>query len=130
MPTPLAEKALKCAERLLEWLSRQDNIAAANELSIGFIGSLRGCFQAYCTVRAGREQMWESYYKLRSSEKFRDRWGKFLNESIGSEACPIFYERRYIPESFSRLLYVYRPPYQSLTLALALALAARFARSA
>ena len=40
LPTPLAEKALKSAERLLEWLSDAENKEAASIFASNFIGSL------------------------------------------------------------------------------------------
>ena len=92
LPTPLAEKALKCAERLLEWLSEPENKEAASVFGSNFIGSLNSCFSTYCTTRSARQQMWERYYKLRSSEGFVTRWAEFLQASVGSEACPIFYQ--------------------------------------
>ena len=45
LPTPLAERALKCAERLLEWLSEPENKKAASVFASNFIGSLKVSFQ-------------------------------------------------------------------------------------
>ena len=61
LPTPLAEKALKSAERLLEWLSDAENKEAVSIFASNFIGSLNSCFSTYRTARSGREQMWERY---------------------------------------------------------------------
>ena len=36
--------------------------------------------------------MWESYYKLCCSQIFRSTWTKFIKESIGFEADPIFFQ--------------------------------------
>ena len=83
LPTTLAEKALKSAERLLEWLSDAGNKEAASIFASNFIGSLNSCFSTHRTARSGREQMWERYYKLRSSERFVTRWAQFLQASVG-----------------------------------------------
>lgn len=92
LPTPSAERAYKSAEKLLDWSLEAEHRAAVTTFADVLIGSLKGCFQAYRTVRVGREHMWERYYKLRSSEAFKARWAKLLRESIGTEACPIFYQ--------------------------------------
>ena len=102
LPTPLAEKALKSAERLLEWLSDAENKEAASIFASNFIGSLNSCFSTYRTARSGREQMWERYYKLRSSERFVTRWTQFLEASVGTEACPIFYQ--FVTDSIMEVL--------------------------
>ena len=36
--------------------------------------------------------MWECYYKLHSSKEFVTRWAQFLQASVGTEACLIFYQ--------------------------------------
>ena len=92
LPTPSAERAYKSAEKLLDWSLEAEHRAAVTTFANVLIGSLKGCFQAYQTVRVGREHMWERYYKLRSSESFKARWAKLLQESIGTEVCPIFYQ--------------------------------------
>ena len=102
LPTPLAEKALKSAERLLEWLSDAENKEAASIFASNFIGSLKSCFSTYRKARSGREQMWECYYKLRSSERFVTRWAQFLQASVGTEACPIFYQ--FVTDSIMEVL--------------------------
>ncbi len=43
-------------------------------------------------MQVTREKLWEKFHSLRSDAKFRDMWVKFLNDSIASEACPIFYQ--------------------------------------
>ena len=95
LPTPLAEKALKCAERLLEWLSEPENKEAASVFGSNFIGSLNSCFSTYRTARSAREQMC-------SSEGFVTRWAEFLQASVGSEACPIFYQ--FVTDSIMEVL--------------------------
>ena len=92
LPTPLAARAYKSAEKLLDWSVEADHRAAITTFANNLIGSLKGCFQAYRTVRVGREHMWEQYYKLRSSEEFKARWARLLQQSIHSEACPILYQ--------------------------------------
>ena len=46
--------------------------------------------------------MWECYYKLRSSKEFETRWAKFLQASVGNEACPIFYQ--FVTDSIMEVL--------------------------
>jgi len=73
LPTPSAERAYKSAEKLLDWSLEAEHRAAVTTFANVLIGSLKGCFQAYRTVRVDREHMWERYYKLRSSESFKAR---------------------------------------------------------
>ena len=47
LPTPLAERALKTAERLLEWLSEAENKGAASIFASNFIGSFKSCFLTF-----------------------------------------------------------------------------------
>ena len=75
---------------------------AASVFASNFIGSLNSCFSTYRTARSAREQMWERYYKLRSSEGFVTRWAEFLQASVGSEACPIFYQ--FVTDSIMEVL--------------------------
>lgn len=36
--------------------------------------------------------MWEKYYKMCSDKEFRSTWNKLLENSIGFQSCPIFYQ--------------------------------------
>ena len=94
LPTPLAKRAVRTAEMLLEWLSDTANELPSTAFASSFVDSLNTCFQPFTvkTVRSGREKMWENYYKLRSSDNFKTKWTTFLNDSVGSVACPIFYQ--------------------------------------
>ena len=46
--------------------------------------------------------MWEHYYKLRSCEDFVIRWAQFLQVSVGTKACPIFYQ--FVTDSIMEVL--------------------------
>lgn len=92
IPSTLAQNAQTCAEKLLEFMSDSENRESVSSFTGTLISCLKGCFKEYKTMQVTREKMWEKFYKLRSDAKFRDLWAKFLNDSIASEACPIFYQ--------------------------------------
>ena len=91
LPSPSAERARKSAELLLEWMSEPTNQPSTIAFASNMIDNLLKCFESRRTVRKGRERIWENYYKLRSSEAVRAVWATLLRESIGGDACPIFF---------------------------------------
>lgn len=92
VPSPHAKESLASAEKFLEWVSDADNVQSVCTFACKLIFDLKGCFHASKSMRICRERMWEKYYKLRSNDKFRCMWEKFLLESIATIATPIFYQ--------------------------------------
>ena len=88
LPLQPAMDARSCAESFMEWISKHDNLLSATEFAKQLASSLCGCFSTSKSARISREKMWESYYKLCSSDEFKDKWVKI----IGSKATPIFYQ--------------------------------------
>ena len=72
IPTLPAITAVRCAKEFLEWLSVNPESAVVFEYNL--VHLLRGCFRTYRSVQVGREKMWESFYKLTSSDSFGDMW--------------------------------------------------------
>ena len=95
LPSMPARAARDSAEKLLEWSAEQQNKTAWAAFAEELVRCLNCCF---CESRSGcmrstRERMWESFFKLRSSQAFKDLWAKFLRDSIRCEpACPIFFQ--------------------------------------
>ena len=75
LPSAPALKARKCALAMLSWM--HSNQASAVVFACNLIQCLESCFQPCKSLRSGREHMWESYYKFRSSERFHRK--KFPN---------------------------------------------------
>ena len=92
LPSPPAQRARKTAESLLEWSDDSENKLTWRAFADELIHSLEGCFREHRSVRAQREQMWESYHKLRLSKSFKDMWTILLQQRISSEPCPIFFQ--------------------------------------
>ena len=64
----------------------------AKVFAASLVSRLRGCLHRSQSARVARERMWCKYYKLRASDEFRTMWKEILCDSIGQEACPIFYQ--------------------------------------
>ena len=92
VPSERAQKSLVCAERLLQWASHNEE--SASDFSTTIVSSIRKCIKHTTTVKCHkqRENMWESYFKLCSSELFVTTWTTFLQESIGLNADPVFFQ--------------------------------------
>ena len=89
LPSAPALKARKCALAILSWM--HSNQASAVVFACNLIQCLESCFQPCKSLRSGREHMWESYYKFRSSERFVEVWSWAINES-GGDPTAIYYQ--------------------------------------
>ncbi|SMN01581.1 hypothetical protein SPONN_2647 [uncultured Candidatus Thioglobus sp.] len=89
LPTLPASNARICAQELLQWISGE--VAAAKSIAKSIVKMLEECFHETRSLRVAREKMWTNFYKLRSSQRFRDTWKEVL-KNIHREACPIFYQ--------------------------------------
>ncbi len=94
LPTLPAATAVKCANAFLQWMSINPGLAVMFENNL--VGQLKRCFRTYRSVQVGREKMWESFYKLTSSDSFRDMWKRLLIPN-NIEPTPIFYQ--YVTDS-------------------------------
>lgn len=89
-----AQKALTCAQRTMDWIYEPENHEQAVDFAIKVVSLVRQSI-SLSTVNdphSHRERMWELYYKLCSCDDFRSLWEKFIQDSIGLEADPIFYQ--------------------------------------
>ena len=91
LPCEKALRAKLCAEKLLEWMP--DNQEVAANFSFTLVNNLKSCCShpRQVTSRTHRQRMWEKYYKY-SSAGLKEEWTIFLQSSIGFAACPIFYQ--------------------------------------
>ena len=94
IPSPPARKAIETAEQLLEWLLNKENDSLFSLFAVDLVEGLEGCFKYGKTrsLKKRREKMWESLFKLRSTQNFRSKWSDFLQSSISVPASPIFYQ--------------------------------------
>ena len=110
LPTLPARNARTCAQELLQWIS-SDNLASRT-CAKSIVNMLEECFQETKSLRVTREKMWTNFYRLRSSEYFRDTW-KEIMERIHREACPIFYQ--FVTEKIMEALITEHYPVQRET---------------
>lgn len=96
IPTVPATTAIECAKAFVEWMSI--NPGPADVFENNLVGQLKGCFRTYRSLQVGREKMWESFYKLTSSDSFRDMWKRLLIP----KPTPIFYQ--YVTDSIMNTL--------------------------
>ena len=90
---PHVSSAPKIAKELLEWLSHHDHNAAGTQFTQNLTTCLEVCFVSKGqSMKIKREKMWGLYHKLRTSVDFAASWTSFLQQSINTEACPIFFQ--------------------------------------
>ena len=91
IPSEPAMRARFMAERYLEWCMRGENKQDFELFSQGLVKNLEGCFSSQGSVKKRRERMWESFYKLCSSNEFIHKWALRLSPTCGTRIpCPIF----------------------------------------
>ena len=92
IPSDKAQKAVMCAYKLLEWANK--NEASSTEFAVALTSQLESCINSSQRkeLHKTREVMWEIYFKLCSSDEFRDAWGTLIGGMIGLQASPIFYQ--------------------------------------
>ena len=92
LPTPEAQKVLRCAEGFNDWLV--SNPELANLFSHRLITLIEGCFQFGRSRKAQskRERMWEKVLKLSTSPEFYSEWKTQLS-SIGLPPYSKFFQR-------------------------------------
>ena len=113
IPSPLAVAARETATTVLAWCRDPGNEQALSTFSSQLVSKLQvAVSQQARKLQTQREKMWGMYHSIRSSDDFRTSWEKFLHESPGCEACPIFYQ--YVTDKvFKRLIFMYFPVAQS-----------------
>lgn len=93
IPSRPAVRARELAKGHLEWSSKLENAQTCRTFSTELIGSLEGCCVQHHSVRLRREWMWENYFKLRSSEEFKQKWVQFLaHYDARGDSCPTFFQ--------------------------------------
>jgi len=92
IPSRPAVRARELAKGHLEWSSKLENAQTCRIFSTELIGSLEGCCVQHHSVRLGRERMWENYFRLRSSEEFKQKCVQFLAHDARGDSCPVFFQ--------------------------------------
>lgn len=90
-----AQKALTCAKRTLNWIIAPHNQKLAAIFAKELVTLLQDCIvlpTSTTTSDKHREEMWTSYYNLRSSDSFLSMLSNFLKSNIGLESDPIFFQ--------------------------------------
>ena len=105
IPSPLAAAARDTATSLLTWCCSPANQQSLSTFSAQLFAKLEPAFaQPTRKIHSQRGMMWGTYHTIRSSDDFSSSWAKFLQESLGCEACPIFYQ--YVTDKLFRRLIV------------------------
>ena len=86
-----AQKAVMCATKLLHWVEKNED--RFNDFAVSLISHLESCFNSSSVKKKQKVQelMWESYFKLCSSDDFRNARCTIISGPIGLQATPIFY---------------------------------------
>lgn len=91
LPSPGAKEALTTATTLERWCVDEKNIKLLTQFSDWLVASLRTCSYWYghshSAQKRNRETMWGYYHQLRTSKQFKDRWGTFLQQSVGNSSA-------------------------------------------
>ena len=79
-----AQKAVTCATKLLHWVGKNED--RLNDFAVSLISYLESCFNSSYVKKHHkvRELMWESYFKLCSSDDFWIAWSTIISGTIGS----------------------------------------------
>ena len=87
-----AQKAVMYATKLLHWAEKNED--RFNGFAVSLISHLESCFNSSSVKKQQkvRELMWESYFKLCSSDDFWNAWCTIISGTIGLQATPIFYQ--------------------------------------
>ena len=88
IPSERAQKGRLCAEKLLEWITNNEDGACA--FSSYVLKSLQSCCSHSISVKFHtlKEHIWENYYKYWSSEEFKKKSSSFI-ENIGFQTNAI-----------------------------------------
>ena len=91
--SPLAKDALDTAVLVYSFISQVKNKEILNKHSLILYDMLKGCLSAkFKRTSYQRERMWFKYHQLRISKEYKLFWGKFVSETAGRTAHPIFYQ--------------------------------------
>ena len=95
LPTGQATLAVECAQCFMKWLAENEEDACkfAKQVHDKLVGCVKTPKSSTLrSIRSTRERIWENFFKLSSSEKYRQEWESQL-DSIGCNvATPIFYQ--------------------------------------
>ena len=93
VPSPLNKKAVMTALALSEWCENTDNQAQLSQFSRVLFVRLQACFtRRHSSLKLRKEKMWQCFHRLRTSVTFCKDWEKFLHDSIGHQANPVFFQ--------------------------------------
>ena len=103
IPSPLAKDALGTAVSVHSFISKLENRSKLEKYSSILCDKFSRCLNArYKRTSYQRERMWSKYHQLRISDEYRMFWEKFVSESAGKVAHPIFYQ--YVGQTAFNLL--------------------------
>ena len=93
LPTPEAAAALKTASAVTLWCEKPQHRQLCTQFAEGLATALKTCFQhSHSSLQLRKNKMWGLYHQLRTSVTFKREWSKFLQESVGHQASPAFFQ--------------------------------------
>lgn len=112
IPSPIAAAARETAT-VLSWCRNPANEQALSTFSLHLVSKLQvAVSQQARKLQTRGEKMWGMHHSIHSSDDFRTTWERFLHESPGCEACPIFYQ--YVTDKvFKKLTFTHFPVTES-----------------
>ena len=88
-----ATSALSTAYAVTLWCEEPAHHELLTKFTVGLTSRLKTCFQCkHSSLRLKKEKMWGLYHQLRTSKKFNQEWSQFLQESVGHQASPAFFQ--------------------------------------
>lgn len=88
--SPVAVEARNVAEALLKWSAAECNEEKLSDFTRKLFNEFKKPFISSAKLSCSREQLWKSYFLLRSSQQFVNMWIIFL-KSVDLTPTPIFY---------------------------------------
>lgn len=93
VPSQVARDAVEIATQLLAWTNESDaNLKMFTAFFCDLATRFKRCFGRKGSMKLREEAMWREYHSMRVKDSFREDWKKFLQESIGREASPTFFQ--------------------------------------
>jgi len=90
--SPTAVDARRAAVHMLQWCKHTDNIVVLQKFTEQVMRDLRGALVTPTGKGLRRDKLWESYYHIRTTEAFTNRWTVFLCKANSPCGTPVLYQ--------------------------------------
>ena len=90
--SPTAVNTRRAAFHMLQWCSNPDNSVVLQKFAEELTTDLRAALVTPTGKGLQRVKLWESYYCIRTTEIFTNRWTVFLCNANSSAGTPVLYQ--------------------------------------